>query len=159
VISTFTSGIHSWLTRAVGTLIVEVVDIGGGTISSFTEMSNFTRKINSMEAERRSALKPYLFVIYMAAMMVVVTTFLMTFFMTQSAATGFSSVPGSSPEQTAATIDQLLVAAIFETWVIGFVAGKMGEGSTSDGFKHSLMLVLISLVSVYVASYFVSLPV
>lgn len=159
VISTFTSGIHSWLTRAVGTLIVEVVDIGGGTISSFTEMSNFTRKINSMEAERRSALKPYLFVIYMAAMMVVVTTFLMTFFMTQSAATGFSSVPGSSPEQTAATIDQLLVAAIFETWVIGFVAGKMGEGSTSDGFKHSLMLVVISLVSVYAASYFVSLPV
>ena len=41
--------------------------------------------------------------------------------------------------------------AVFESWFIGLVAGKMGEGNTAEGFKHALALVVIALVSVVIA--------
>ena len=44
---------------------------------SFSEMADFTRKINDLESEKRSTLKPYIFVTYMAGIMIVMTTFLM----------------------------------------------------------------------------------
>ena len=38
---------------------------------------------------------------------------------------------------------------------MGFVAGKMGEESTADGFKHATFLVILSIVTVYVSFYFI----
>ena len=42
----------------------------------------------------------------------------------------------------------LLTVSVVESWFIGMVAGKMGEGGTAEGFKHALALVVIALVSV-----------
>ena len=157
VISSFVSEVNSWITKVIGTLMGEVVDAGGGTVKSFSEMADFTRKVNEMETDRRATLRPYIFVIYMAGLMIVMTTFLMLLFLTQPATTnpvvaGLTSVaPG--------TIDILLLAAIFQSWVAGFVAGKMGEGSTADGFKHSLALVALSLVTILIGSLFLPVPV
>jgi flagellar protein FlaJ len=157
VISTFIQNVNSWLTKVVGALMLEVVDVGGGTVKSFSEMADFTRKINDLDSEKRSALRPYIFVIYMAGIMVVLTTFLMVYFLAQTA-----TLPGSfrvvSPVDVG-TIDLLLVAAVFESWVVGLVAGKMGEGSLSAGFKHSMILVLVSLVTIYVGAALINLPI
>jgi flagellar protein FlaJ len=51
-------------------------------------------------------------------------------------------------------IDVLLSGAILEAWIMGFVAGKMGEGSVAAGFKHAGALVIISLVSIYLTRIF-----
>ena len=156
VVSTFIASVNSWLTKVVGALMLEVVDVGGGTVRSFSEMADFTRKINDLEAEKRATLRPYIFVTYMAGIMIVLTTFLMVYFLQQTslapgAFAGASVQPG--------TIDLLLVSAIFEGFVVGLVAGKMGEGSLSDGFKHSMILVTISIVTVYIAALFINIPV
>jgi flagellar protein FlaJ len=154
VISTFTTQVNSWVTRVVGTLMVEVVDVGGGTVKSFSEMADFTRKVNDMESDQRSALRPYVFVTYMAGLLLVITTFLMVFFLSQPATLirSVSTIP--SPVFTAPppeTIEGLLTAAIFEGWVVGLVAGKMGEGSVAEGFKHAMILVLLSMLTILVA--------
>src|SRR5262249_30794419 len=73
VISTFTKSVGSWVTRAIGTLLIEVVDVGGGTIRSFSEMAEFTRNINDMESDRRTALRPFVFITYIAGVMVIIT--------------------------------------------------------------------------------------
>ena len=155
VVSTFIENVNSWLTKVVGSLMLEVVDVGGGTVRSFSEMADFTRKVNDLESEKRSTLKPYIFVTYMAGIMIVMTTFLMVYFLEQT-----SLAPGTAGVSVnAGTIDILLVSALFESWVVGLVAGKMGEGSLSDGFKHSMFLVIISIVTVYVASLFIKIPI
>ncbi len=156
VVSTFIASVNSWLTKVVGALMLEVVDVGGGTVRSFSEMADFTRKINDLEAEKRSTLRPYIFVTYMAGIMIVLTTFLMVYFMTQTTLTPGGSIGGVTVD--AGTIELLLVSAIFESFVVGLVAGKMGEGSLSDGFKHSMILVTISLVTVYIATLFINIP-
>jgi flagellar protein FlaJ len=155
VISTFIRSVNSWLTKVVGALMLEVVDVGGGTVRSFSEMADFTRKINDLEAEKRATLRPYVFVTYMAGMMIVLTTFLMVYFITSSSTSGLG---GATPNVQSGTVDLLLTAAVFESWIVGLVAGKMGEGSVSDGFKHSALLVVLSMTTVYVTSIFIKIP-
>ncbi|MDA4123931.1 MAG: type II secretion system F family protein [Thaumarchaeota archaeon] len=157
VISTFTGAVGSWITRAVGTLLIEVVDVGGGTIRSFSEMAEFTRSINDMESDRRSALRPFVFITYIAGVMVIITTFIMVYLLSAPSATGFatSTVPTVSPT----VIDTLLTTAVFDAFVIGIVAGKMGESGISDGFKHAIALVVVSLLAIFVARGFIAIPV
>jgi archaeal flagellar protein FlaJ len=156
VMSTFVNKVDSWVTKVVGVLMMEVVEVGGGTVLSFSEMADFTRKMNDLEADKRSLLKPYTYVIYVAGLLVVMTTFLMVYLLRESAtiAPTFSGTASISP----GTIELLIVSAIFESWVAGLVAGKMGEGSLASGFRHSLILVLLSLVTVVVASQFIKVP-
>ncbi|MDE1854145.1 MAG: type II secretion system F family protein [Thaumarchaeota archaeon] len=156
VVSSFIGNVNSWLTKVAGALMLEVVEVGGGTVKSFSEMADFTRKVNDLEAEKRSALRPYIFVIYMAGILIVVTTFLMVYLLSQSTLGAKGSLVSSTIDP--ATIELLIVSAIFESWVVGFVAGKMGEGGLSDGFKHSFLLVLLSLATVYIASALVAVP-
>ncbi|MDA4118736.1 MAG: type II secretion system F family protein [Thaumarchaeota archaeon] len=156
VVSTFTEAVGSWVTRAIGSLLIEVVDVGGGTIRSFSEMATFTRTINDMESERRSALRPFVFITYVAGIMVILTTFIMVYMLGEPAQIGYST---SVPQIPAATIDLLLVTAVFDSFIIGLVAGKMGESSVSDGFKHGIMLVIVSCIAVQVAKLFINIPV
>jgi archaeal flagellar protein FlaJ len=150
VIKTFADSVDSWITMAIGTLMVEVVDVGGGTVNSFSQMADFTRKVNELESDKRSALRSYIFVIYMAGIMLVLTTFMMVYFLSTpikfAGPTPASPAPGLTI--TAATVQGLLTASIFDGWVIGFVAGKMGGGTVADGFKHSLALVMVGAMMV-----------
>ena len=38
---------------------------------------------------------------------------------------------------------------------MGIVAGKMGELTVSDGFKHATLIVIISLIAGFIASVIV----
>ena len=152
VISTFTSRVGSWITRATGLLLIEVVDVGGGTARSFTEMASFARTINDLENDRRSALRPFVMITYVAAVMVIMTTFILIYMLTAPGMVGFG---GTSIDQ--GTINMLLATAVFDAFVIGLVAGKMGEGSLADGFKHAFALAIISVIAVFVVGLFIKL--
>ena len=153
VISTFVSEVRSWVTREAGMLLAEVIDVGGGTVRSFSDMADFTRRMGDLEAEKRSALRSYIFINYFAAIMVVVTTFIMVYFVSTPISfgtTGTVAAPRTAAISTG-TVDLLLSVAVVESWFIGLVAGKMGEGNTAEGFKHALALVVIALLSVIIA--------
>lgn len=155
VIKTFASSVDSWITMAIGTLMVEVVDVGGGTVHSFSQMADFTRKVNELEVDKKSALRSYIFVVYMAAILLVMTTFMMVYFLStpiKFAGSGAAPIPGITI--TPATVQSLLTASIFDGWVIGFVAGKMGGGTVADGFKHALALVIIGGMTVALSGLF-----
>jgi archaeal flagellar protein FlaJ len=157
VISTFTGAIASWITKAIGVLLIEVVDVGGGTIRSFSDMAEFTREINNMESERRSALRPFVFITYIAGVMVIITTFIMVYLLSAPGLSGVGGVATSTVDP--GTIDILLTASVFDSFVIGIVAGKMGESGVSDGFKHAIALVVVSLVAIVVAKSFIAIPI
>jgi flagellar protein FlaJ len=148
VISTFTSRVGSWIARATGILLIEVVDVGGGTAQSFTEMAAFARTINDLENDRRSSLRPFVMITYVAGVMVIMTTFILIYMLT---APGMSSF-GSTTNIDSGTISLLLATSVFDSFVIGLVAGKMGESSLADGFKHALALVVICVLAIFVVA-------
>jgi flagellar protein FlaJ len=159
VVSTFTDAVASWITKAVGVLLIEVVDVGGGTIRSFSDMAEFTRDINTMESERTSALRPFVYITYIAGIMVIVTTFILVYLLSAPATIAHVGNSTSLPTVNAGVIDLLLTTAVFDTFVIGIVAGKMGESGLSDGFKHAIALVIASLIAIYIARLFINIPV
>jgi flagellar protein FlaJ len=159
VIASFSKGVNSWIARAVGGLMLEVVEIGGGTLRGFEDMASFTRRVSLTESEGRSSLRPYVLIIYIGGLMLTLTTFVMVNMLSQQSALASRGLPvvvsGSGP----ATIDDLLAASVFQCWILGLVAGKMGEGSLAEGFKHGLFLVILTLIAVIVAGRFTPLPV
>jgi archaeal flagellar protein FlaJ len=157
VISTFTNAIASWITRAIGVLLIEVVDVGGGTIRSFSDMAEFTRDINEMEGQRRAALKPFVYITYVAGIMVIITTFIMVYLISAPATAGIGA--STAPTIDPGTVDLLLTTAVFDSFVIGIVAGKMGESGVPDGFKHGIFLVIASLLAIVIARQFITIPV
>lgn len=150
VMTSFAKSVTSWIAKIVAFLLLEVVEVGGGTVKMFVTLADFTEKTAETDHEKRSMLRPYIFVPYFGAVMVVMTTAMMLFFLAAPISTG------PSPFSTAVNLKQatttLLSGSIFQSWVMGLVAGKMGEGSLASGFKHAAALVVISLVSVYVAT-------
>jgi len=155
VLQNFGSVVKSWLTRAMAFLLLEVVDVGGGSTKMFTDLADFTEKNALLSQERRSMVRPYLMIPYIGAIMVVATTAMMLYFVNPPglASAGISALASGSLVKQATNI--LLVCAFFQAWVMGFVAGKMGEESAADGFKHATFLVVLSLITVYVSFYLI----
>ena len=159
VLTTFNSEVKSWLTKVVSSIIVEVIDVGGGTLQSFVEMAGFTQTIDELERSKRSSLKPYIFIAYFAAILTVFSLFLTIFFITQPLTPSNLTHSITTTQYTLQnTTNLLLTAAVFQSWVIGLVAGKMGEGSVAQGFKHSLLLVTLTLIAAYLLRFFIPIP-
>lgn len=159
VIETFAREVNSWIAKAVGTLMLEVVEIGGGTLRGFDEMASFTGKVSNVESEGRSSLRPYVLIAYVGGMMLIMTTFMMVYLLSEQSALGVRGLPSLSNVASPGVLDSLVAAGIFQCWVIGLVAGKMGEGSLSEGFKHSLVLVMLNLLAVVVVGIFIKIPI
>ena len=145
VVKSFTTSVASWIARVIGTLLVEVVDVGGGTVRSFSEMADFSRSVSDMENDRRASLRPFIVITYIAGVMTIVSTFIMVYMLQQPGSLGFAATVLNK-----STIDNLLTTAVFDTFIIGLVAGKMGESSLSDGFKHAILLTTISVIAVLI---------
>jgi archaeal flagellar protein FlaJ len=157
VIASFTSGVKSWIARVVGTLLLEVVEIGGGTLRGFEDMAAFTRRVSITESDARASLRPYVLIIYVGALMLTMTTFVMIDMLSQQSALAARGLPVTVAGSNPVLLDELLTASVFQSWVLGLVAGKMGEGSLAEGFKHAAILVVLTLLSVVIASRIIPL--
>ncbi|MDG6998261.1 MAG: hypothetical protein JRN15_04010, partial [Nitrososphaerota archaeon] len=131
--------------------------VGGGSPKMFINLADFMEKNALLEKERKSMVRPFLIIPYIGAVLVVVTTAMMIYFVS---APGLSMQGASAYLPSKSVINQariiLLTASFFQAWVMGLVAGKMGESSLGDGFKHALALVTISMIAVLLSGFFVA---
>ena len=147
------------MTQAMAFLLLEVVEVGGGSPEMFETLAEFTEKNRILDKERKSQVRPYIIVPYIGAVLIVITTALMVNLLAGSGlsiATGGNNAPFVSPVTNSAT-SILLTASVFQAWIMGLVAGKMGELNVSDGLKHATFLVAISIITVFIAQFFVHL--
>ncbi len=146
----FVGKTKSWATQIVMFLLVETVDVGGGTIAMIESLARFCTTTQEVEREKKMAIKPYIMMPYFAALMLVATTVMMLTFTTQTV--GLAG-PGASTTQI--DIDSLLVifstSVIIHSYLIGLVGGKISEESIAAGFKHSALLTIIAIVAAKVA--------
>src|SRR5579875_145290 len=153
VLENFSASVKSWITQAMAFLLLEVVDVGGGSSRMFIALADFTEKNAQLNKEKKSMVRPYLIIPYIGAIMVVVTTAMMIYFVSAPDlnAAGGAGQYLSSPAVMQETTTILLTASFFQAWVMGIVAGKMGENTVADGFKHATFLIIISLATVLIA--------
>jgi flagellar protein FlaJ len=151
VMMDFISRTKSWMTQIVMFLLVETVDVGGGTIEMIESLARFNNLTQEVEKEKKSSTRPYIMMPYFAALLLVVTTSMMLGF-----TTGTIGVASAAPPANMDWIRQIfMTSAIFYSYMIGIVAGKISEESISAGFKHAAVLVVISIIAAELVPMFI----
>jgi archaeal flagellar protein FlaJ len=144
---------RSWMTQIVMFLLVETVDVGGGTIEMMESLARFNNLTQEVEKEKKSQTRPYIMMPYFAALLLVITTSLMLGFTTGTIGVGGATAPPGMDWIR----DIFMTSAIFYSFMVGIVAGKISEESISSGFKHAAILVIISAIAAELVPMFIKL--
>ncbi len=144
VIMDFVKKTKSWMSQIVMFLLLEAVDVGGGTISMIESLARFNNMTQEVEKEKNMSVRPYVIIPYFAAILMVATT-LMTLIFTTSTLGMTGSTTASANLEYLTMI--FTVSVIVHVYIIGLVAGKISEESLASGFKHAALLVLIAIIA------------
>jgi flagellar protein FlaJ len=145
VIMDFVKRTKSWMSQIVMFLLLEAIDVGGGTISMIESLARFNNMTQEVEKEKKMACRPYMLIPYFAAVLLVATTLMTLIFTTQTVSMAGTTY-GSAPDIGFLTLI-FTVSVITHCYLIGLVAGKIAEESLAAGFKHSALLVVIAIVA------------
>lgn len=155
VIMDFLKRTKSWMVQLNMFLLVETIDVGGGTISMIESLARFNNLTQETEKEKKMSVRPYVFMPYLASLLLVATTVMMLSFTSGTLLVG---VTGSQPTQDLSQVRLIFMASvIFNSYLIGIVAGKISSESVASGFKHATILVIISLIAAKLVPLFINL--
>jgi flagellar protein FlaJ len=145
VIMSFVKKTKSWMSQIVMFLLLEAVDVGGGTISMIESLARFNNMTQEVEKEKKVSVRPYMIMPYFGAILLVSTTLMTLLFTTNTIAMGGEAAASSADTGFLSLI--FTVSVITHCYLIGLVCGKIREESLAAGFKHSALLVLIAIVA------------
>jgi flagellar protein FlaJ len=151
VIMDFVKRTRSWITQIVMFLLVETIDVGGGTIAMIESLARFNSLTQEVEKEKKMAVRPYILMPYFAAILLVSTTIMMISF--TSGTLGVAET--GTAKDLGAMITIFTTSCIFHSYLIGLVAGKISEESISAGFKHASLLVVIAVLAAKLVPMFI----
>jgi flagellar protein FlaJ len=156
VIMDFLKRTHSWMTQIVMFLLVETIDVGGGTIAMIESLARFNNSTQEVEKEKKMSVRPYVMMPYLASILLVATTIMMMSFTTGTLIVGMPGQTG--PEKDFSMMKTIfLTSVIFHSYLIGIVAGKISEESVAAGFKHASILVIIAVLAAKLMPMFIKL--
>jgi flagellar protein FlaJ len=151
VIMDFVKRMRSWMAQIVMFLLVETIDVGGGTIAMIESLARFNNLTQEVEKEKKMAVRPYILMPYFAAILLVATTTMMIGF--TSGTLGVAEA--GQQKDLGPMITTFVTSAIFHSYLIGVVAGKISEESIAAGFKHAAILVVIAALAAKLVPMFV----
>jgi flagellar protein FlaJ len=152
VIMDFVKRTRSWMTQIVMFLLVETIDVGGGTIAMIESLARFNNLTEEVEKEKKMTVRPYIMMPYFAAILLVATTIMMLSFTTGT----LGVTPDAGKKDMGPMKTVFITSCIFHSYLIGIVAGKISEESVSAGFKHAAILAIIAVLAAKLVPMFLS---
>ncbi|MFQ6073869.1 MAG: type II secretion system F family protein, partial [Candidatus Bathyarchaeia archaeon] len=148
--------IQSWPVLVHFFILVETIDIGGGSANALEILAEYSEKNKDIEMNKRSMLKPYIVLAFIWSILIAFTTTIVAvtiYILTQI------SLPGM-PQSTFNLMQQHMtlfsIGIIFQCWMSGFFVGKINEGTFAAGFKYSAMLAATAYASLIISQHFMS---
>ncbi len=144
--------IRSWPVLVDFFILVETIQIGGGSATALEILSEYSEKSKDIESNKRETLKPYVILAFIWSVLIALTTTIvaMTIYILANI-----SMPGMTGQPPMGNVqEQLLVLStgiILQCWLSGFFIGKISEGSLAAGFKYSAVLAVTAYVSLVVS--------
>ena len=140
----FATKVKNWIALVNLYLLIDTIEVGGGTEQSIESLAAFSESTKQLEAEKRAVLMPLLIVPYIGAALLTGTTVMFLGFFTGS------DLGVSVPQMM--LLKTLLTPLSLHSFTLGLVTGKIVSGRVSAGFKHSILLSLVSLGGVWAVS-------
>jgi len=137
--------VNTMLMQRTVPMIIEASRSGGHVERVFDPMGKFIQTTLLLEKERRTQTRPYIAIIYVAFFVFLFTIILLF-------KSFFVSIEGLPMLGTAVMTPQEVQRTFFhmtsiQAFFSGLIAGKMGEGTTNAGLKHSLIMMLCGYIA------------
>ena len=149
IYDTFRTKIKSWIALVNIYILVDAIEVGGGTPETLETLTRFSEKLSSLEKEKKSLLRPLVIMPYVGAGILLFSSIIFLGFM-RTILTSFAHT--GLPFSSFATL--ILPPLVLQVWLTGLVTGKIGSGVASSGFKHAAILVIVALVLMVFTGYF-----
>ena len=140
----FASKVNNWIALVNIYLLLDTIEVGGGTVDSIESLAEFSESSKQLEAEKRAVLMPLIIVPYIGAALLTGTTVMFLGFF------GGSNLGISI--QTVMLYRTLLTPISIHCFTLGLVTGKIVSGRVSAGFKHAVILSLVALGGIWLVS-------
>ena len=143
----FKSRVKNWICLINLYLLIDTIEVGGGTEESLETLAEFAEQTRELESERRSHLAPLFIVPYMGAAILTITTMMLLQLFTNMSLIGGTQIPVKDLTR------MLITPLILHSFTLGIVTGKIVSGRVSAGFKHALFLIIISVSGICIATH------
>ncbi|MCW4021347.1 MAG: type II secretion system F family protein [Candidatus Bathyarchaeota archaeon] len=143
----FKNKVRNWLCLVNLYLLIDTIEVGGGTEESLETLAEFAESTRELESERKSHLAPLFIVPYMGAAILTVTTIMLLQLFTNM------SIIGGVPIPIKELIKMLITPLVLHSFTLGIVTGKIVSGRVSAGFKHAIILIIISVAGIWTATH------
>ncbi|MEM2570052.1 MAG: type II secretion system F family protein, partial [Candidatus Bathyarchaeia archaeon] len=141
--------ISSWFALINLYLLVDATEVGGGSPETLETMARFGEMQASLEKEKMTALRPLIIMPYIGSAIMVFSTLVTINFM-------YSAVMSIS--RVAIPFKQIVItivpALVFQSYLMGIVTGKVSTGNVSAGFRHAIILTIITLLTMVSMRFF-----
>jgi len=138
----FREDMRNWLALINIYLLIDTIEVGGGTEESLETLAKFSESIKSLEDEKRAILMPLTIVPFIGAALLTGTTVMFLQFFTSMGSLGVSIA-------SVTLYKVLLTPLALHSWVLGLVTGKITSGRVSAGFKFAILLTLVSVLGIW----------
>ena len=145
----FKSKVRNWICLVNLYLLIDTIEVGGGTEESLETLAEFAEQTRELEQERHSSLAPLFIVPYMGAAILTLTTILLLQLFTNM------SVIGGTQIATKELTKMLITPLILHSFTLGIVTGKIVSGRVSAGFKHAIILIMVSIAGIFAGTHIV----
>jgi len=143
--------IQSWPVLVNFLILVETIEVGGGSTTALEILSEYSEKNRDIEKNKRAMLKPYIILSFIWTILMALTVTSMIYILTQISYPGVTETPFLTIKLH---VDIFSAGIIFQCWLSGFFIGKVSEGSFAAGFKYSAMLVVACYLSLLISQTF-----
>jgi flagellar protein FlaJ len=141
----FRSNVSNWLALINIYLLIDTIEVGGGTEESLETLARFAESTKQLEDEKKAVMMPLTIVPYIGAALLTGTTVMFLDFFSNMSGLGVSVA-------TVELYKTLLTPLSLHSFALGLVTGKIVSGRVSAGFKHALLLTLVSLGGIWAVS-------
>lgn len=152
IYESFRARVRSWLALINVYLLVDAIEVGGGTPETLETLTGFSEMLISIEKEKAAMLRPLMMMPYIGAgILLASTTIFLGFMRFVLYSFGRQAIPFTQ------FLSLLLPPLVLQAYLTGLVTGKISTGVLSSGFKHAVILSAAALIIMPISSSF-SLP-
>ncbi|MEM4332657.1 MAG: type II secretion system F family protein [Nitrososphaerota archaeon] len=141
----FAKRTYGWLERAGVFILIDAIDVGGGAPETFEVLASFSEDLEEIERQKRATLKPLMIIPYLTAVLLIVVVIILVSFMKGLLKLARLSI--SSAEFIHFFLPPVIIIAV----ISGLVAGKVSSSTIAGGFKHAVIMAVISLLAIWLS--------
>lgn len=140
----FAERVGTKTTRRASGIMVETTRAGGDISRIIKTLASYMRQIAQLNLERKSTMKIYVYIVYIAfGVFVATVVILLNQFFYPMVGYGQSLFMPQGDFETYRRVFYYM--AVMQGVFGGLVAGKLGEGYIASGLKHAVVMILVTI--------------